>query len=199
MRTIITTIVLTITMLYTGVAQDSSYTDYNNWFAGDQLNRSQSVFVAANSVTILEGSKIKYDGELTEPLIGMYVKKADNEGAYIPRMFIGYSGYAFDTSEEDRNYVVVETIVDGDRNSIESGTGHVYNDKGFMTIKGAKLFARLKDGKNVYVKLSAGNKTKLVIKVDARGFLAGYKHAVKVLNKNANPFNSAKDDNPFKG
>ena len=189
MRTIITTIVLAITMLYTGQAQNNNEIN-GEWVSGDTGRNS---YAYTDGKTIEGGS---FDVDLT------LITEFEGEGLIYFRID-GESTYSHDTSENDRNFVNVNIIVDNGSKKEYHGW---ITDDGYVTIKrleeGPNLFDlidEMEKGNTVYIQTKGSGAAK-VFKFDLNGFTKSVKRAFDLYyaQKSDNPFEKS-NDNPFKG
>ena len=202
MRTIITTIVLAITMLYTGQAQ--SHKQIKNWITSTVAD-DQGVSAISNDGEIIKGVAATIDGKSAKPII-WYNQYLGDDGRVKLRISIGYTNYRHDTSGEDKNYLSVEVIGDGDKSTKLKFSGKVYNESGYIEIRNIEadgfatpghLYNMLLKHKDIYVKLGDN----YVYKFSAIGFKDIDTFGENLLkNKSAkNPFSETSSDNPFKG
>ena len=206
MRTIITTIVLAITMLYTGQAQTTTYTEYGNWSVTDQTITDENLVWAGADGTIISGNQRTKDGRKKSPLL-VYMQKLSTDGTqFIARYAIGYTNYGYD-STGNKNFVEVDLIFDGNKNSMITYEGEVYNQNGFVRLSKEengdetnKIYTGLRSAKTVHVRIRVGDRTDFVYKFNINGFTQVDTHGEKVLKSTSvsNPFADAGDD-PFRG
>ena len=193
MRTIITTIVLAITMLYTGQAQQESvWKSHGDWIGEETLGAAETTSYANTVGTLISGSGT------SKPSLSVRNYYTDNDDNIKIKFTLGDSGFAYDSTPEKRNYLTVFVISDSDRSTKFELKGVVINEEGSVDLYGdnlLKLHDALKTSKVVHIKAKSQ-----VYKFSAVGY-----SAVKTMIYNAlknhnvtNPFNE-KDDNPFKG
>ena len=168
------------------------------------LNKETGVYEAYIKGTLIDGNnhpstKIYYWTE---------IRNSPDPSEFQFKISLGGVNVAYDPSTNDQNYVSVEAIADGDKSSLISLRGTVYNESGYIRVKGENitdLYDLFKTANNVYIKVSSGpSGTINVFKFSAQGFIKSMNEGHSLLekitdnpfNSSDNPFNSS-DDNPF--
>ena len=175
-------------MLYTvtGIAQ---------FKALEKLNKSGNAYMYSNNEEVLKGN-ISSQGK---PFIAVWTRNGSQQGKYQISMSLMRSGYSYDTSGNDRNYISIDVIPDGNKSAMVTFEAEIYNDKGNASIKNQnELFQIFRNARVVYLRTRVGDRVNNVIKIPASNFLASYKQGVALLDQKSSndPFDTPSDD-PF--
>lgn len=201
MRTIITTIVLALTMLYTGQTQAQDNIKSDSWYIVSQAN----LWSWTSGVIFTNGDVVK--GKKGEKSPQLVVTKNGKDGTY------GIKLSRLNNIASENDYFDVNIIFDGDKSTLmnlkglttgeesistgvyfykDSQTGYDDDSRYFNTV----VLNKFKSKQIVYVQLKLANET-LVYKFKLSG-AAKAVNALRLSNGLKNPFDSINDDeDPF--
>ena len=197
MRAIITTIVLAITMLYTASAQ--SFTDHGDWSTG---------LAGEKVVALTFGEKISGNIKSGADDTSMQlVAEKNNQGEVVWNILFVGMPYKYDNSGQNRNFVTIDFILDGDKSTKVSHVAELYNENGAVKFKSdaiESIYNMSRKGKTLYIRTRLSNdKVGLVAKYSLIGFIEADKKADELVASHikgtSNPFSAQSNDDPFRG
>lgn len=196
-------LLLLIGLLYAAATTTATAQDYKNWTVAKTTDGDATI--AMTDGVVVKGKTLR--GETTRFASMEYLS---DDGSDAWTLAILKANYKFDTSGDNKNFLMIDVIVDN--NPKLTYQGEIYNDDGavrFYKLNDGPsrntLYEQMLEGTNVWIRVylkSHSSSEGDVYKYSLSGFTAadskntenlqGMKSNVK------NPFSKA-DDNPFKG
>ena len=195
MKKVLITIVGILALTSTNAQTKSTWTWFSDWHAETTLGVSEQSSYAYTNGTVIKGTVMDDENEIHLSVSNYY----GEDGRIKIKFNIGNAGYRYDDSSENKNFLDILVIVDGNKNNILNMRGEIVNSNGTILVYGDDhrgVYDFLQSGKKIYFKLG----TTQVYSFSCIGFSKAKSSIYDALKnqKSDNPFSSINnDEDPF--